>query len=193
MTMTVEEKRQILYAALLRYSPEAGSLRERALDRLVLVALLGSSLSQPMRVGEIQTLTRVEPRSQGLRTDVIQETLDRLLSRNKVDHVLLRTKHAYYLTDTGRNDTDKAAESAVQLFEPVLARMLQDTSALCDERDGEIVCRTFISECFARFGEQIAKAVTGVFTKNQLIDAADIQGAFQAATSSVSLSVVRRT
>ena len=60
---------------------------------------------------------------------------------------------------------------------------------MCDERDGEIVCRTFISECFARFGEQIAKAVTGVFTKNQLIDAADIQGAFQAATSSVSLSV----
>ena len=188
MSMTVEEKRQILYAALLRHSPEAGSLRERALDRLVLVALLESSHLQPMRVGEIHTLTRVEPKSPGLRTDVIQGTLDRLMSRNKVDHVLFRTKHAYYLTDTGREYTDEAAESAAQLFEPVLARMLQDTSALCDERDGAIVCRTFVSECFARFGQQIAKSVTGELTKGKLVDVVDVQGAFQAAISSVSLS-----
>ena len=189
MTMTVEEKRQILYAALLRYSPEAGSLRERALDRLVLIALLESSHSQPMRVGEIHALTRVKPRSPGLRTDVIQDTLDRLISHNKVEHALFRTKHAYYLTDTGRSDTDEAAETAAQLFEPVLARMLQDTSALCDERDGAIVCRTFVSECFARFGQQIAKAVTGELTTDELVNAVDIQGAFQAAISSVSLSV----
>ena len=132
----------------------------------------------------IQTLTRLDLRSSGLRTEVIQDTLDRLMSCNKVD----RARHAYYLTDTGRHDTDEATESAVQLFEPVLARMLQDTSALCDERDGVIVCRTFISECFARFGQQIAKAVTGELTKDQLVDAADIQGAFQAAISSVALS-----
>ena len=142
-----------------------------------------------MRVGEIQKLAHVEPMSPGLRTEVIQDTLDRLMSSNKVEHVLLKTKHAYYLTDTGRSDTDEAAESAVQLFEPVLSRMLQDTSALCNERDGAIVCRTFISECFARFGQQIAKAVTGEFTKKQLVDSADIQGAFQAAIRSVALSV----
>ena len=187
--MTVEEKRQILYAALLRYSPEAGSLRERSLDRLVLIALLESSPSQPLRVGEIQKLAHVEPMSPGLRTEVIQDTLDRLMNRNKVDHVLLKTKHAYYLADTGRSDIDEAAESAVHLFEPVLSRMLQDTSALCNERDGAIVCRSFISECFARFGQQIAKAVTGEFTKEQLLDSVDIQGAFQAAIRSVPLSV----
>ena len=189
MTMTIEERRQVLYAALLRYSPEAGSLRERVLDRLVLVALLEGSHSQPMRVGEIHKLTRVDPRSPGLRTDVIQDTLARLMSRKKVGHALFQTRHAYYLTDTGRKDTDEAAESAVQLFEPVLSRMLQDTSALCNERDGAIVCRTFISECFARFGQQIAKAVTGEFTKKQLVDSADIQGAFRAAIRSVALSV----
>ena len=188
MTMTIEERRQILYAALLRYSPEAGSLRERVLDRLVLVALLEGSHSQPMRVGEIHKLTRVDPRSPGLRTDVIQDTLERLMSRKKVGHALFRTRHAYYLTDTGRKDTDEAAESAVQLFEPVLTRMLQDTSALCNEHDGAHVCRTFVSECFARFGQQIAKSVTGELTKDKLVDAVDVQGAFQAAISSVSLS-----
>ena len=188
MTMTVEEKRQILYAALLRYAPEAGSLRERALDRLVLVALLESSHSQPIRVGKIRALTCVEPRSPGLRTDVIQDTLDRLISRNKVEHALFRTKHAYYLTDTGRKDIDEAADSAAHLFEPVLARMLQDTSVLCNKREGAIVCRTFVSECFARFGQQIAKSVTGELTKDKLVDAVDVQGTFQAAISSVSLS-----
>ena len=111
------------------------------------------------------------------------------MSRNQVAHALLSTRHAYYLTDTGRSDTDEATDSAVQLFEPVLARMLQDTSALCDERDGAIVCRTFVSECFARCGQQIAKAVTGELTTDELVNAANIQGAFQAAISSVSLSV----
>ena len=188
MTMTVEEKRQVLYAALLRYSPEAGSLRERILDRLVLVALLESSHSQPMKVGEIQTLTRLDSKSPGLRADVIQDTLDRLMSCNKVDHALLNTRHAYYLTATGRNDTDEAAESAAQIFEPVLARMLKDTSALCDQRDGATVCRTFVSECFARFGQQIAKSVTGELTRDKLVDTVDVQGAFQAAIVSVSLS-----
>ena len=110
------------------------------------------------------------------------------MSRNKVGHAQLRTRHAYYLTDTGQKDTDEAAESAVHLFEPVLARMLQDTSALCDKRHGAIVCRTFVSECFARFGQQIAKSVTGELTKDKLVDAVDVQGAFQAAISSVSLS-----
>ena len=188
MAMTIEEKRQILYAALLRYSPEAGSLRERVLDRIVLVALLGSSRSQPMRVTQIRPLTKVDLQSQGLRTEVIQSTLDRLIAGNKVARTSLNKKQTYYLTEGGRKATDEAADSASQLFEPVLSRMLQDTSLLCNEHDGAIVCRTFVSECLARFGQQIAKAVTGELTKDQLVDAADIDGAFQAAISSVSLS-----
>ena len=141
-----------------------------------------------MRIGTIQTLTRVMPGSPGLRTNVIQETLHRLANHNRVAHTRLKTKHAYYLTDTGRNDTDEATESAGQLFEPVLARMIQDTSALCDERDGEFVCRQFVSECFARFGQQIARAVTGEVTKDSLIEGIDVRGAFRAAISSLSLS-----
>ena len=188
MAMTIEEKRQVLYAALLRYSPEAGSLRERVLDRVVLVALLESSPSQPMKVGQIQTFTQVDPWSPGLRTEVIQDALNRLIGSKRVGQTLLKRKHSYYLTDIGRTDTDDAAESAGQLFEPVLARMLRDTSHLCDEEDGALVCRTFVSECFARFGQHIAKAVTGEFTKEQMVDAADIDGAFQAAINPVSLS-----
>ena len=187
--MTVEEKRQILYAALLNYSPEIGSLRERVLDRLVLVALLESSPSQPMKTGKIQASTRVDPNSPGLRPDVIQGTLARLVSRKQVERVdVSNKKHLYYLSPTGLTETDRAAETAAELFRPVLERMVQGTSGVCDQVTARIVCRTFISECFARFGQQIAKTITGELSKDQLISVADIQGAFRSAISSVSLA-----
>ena len=186
--MTVEEKRQVLYAAILRYSPEAGSLRERAIDRLVLVALVESSSLAALKIGQIQQLTRVAPGSPGLRMEIIKQALHRLMTRQEVAQTLLRTKNVYHLTDAGRDDIDKAAESARQLFQPVLARMLQNTSDLCEIGQGEIVCRRFVSECFARFGQQIAKAVTGTFNGNQLLAAVDVEAAFVAATDSMTLS-----
>ena len=121
--MTVEEKRQVLYAAMLRYSPEAGSLRERVLDRLVLVALMESSSLAPLKLGQIQLLTRVAPGSPGLRMEIIQQALQRLIRQQNVAQTLLKKKNVYYLTDAGLDDTDKEAESARKLFLPVLARM----------------------------------------------------------------------
>ena len=187
--MTVEEKRQVLYAAILRYSPEAGSLRDRALDRLVLAALVESSSLAPLKIGQIQQLTRVAPSSPGLRTEIVQEALHRLISRRQVAQTLLKKKKVYYLTDAGRDDTDKAVDSARQLFQPVLARMLQNTSEVCEKGQGEIVCRRFVSQCFAKFGQQIAKAVTGEFNGDQLLAAVDVEAAFAAATASMTLSI----
>ena len=188
MTMTTDEQRQILYAALLRYSPEAGSLRERALDRFVLVALLGSSRSEPITTHRIQELTVLAPNSLGLRADVIDETLARLVSDDKVDRVEASAGDCHFLTALGRQQTDEATESAAQLFRPVLTRMLKDTAGLFSPHDGETVCRTFISECFARFGHQIAKTVAGDLASDGSFGGADIKGAFQAAVQTVSLS-----
>ena len=168
MVMTNEERHQIVYAALLRYSPEAGSLRERILDHIVLVSLLDSSHSKPLRVRVIRRIMQGNPGVPRLRTDVIHKTLERLTNCNKVEHKRSKRRFVYYLTETGRRDTDAVTESAVRLFKPVLNRMLQDTSTLCNERDGQIVCRKFISECFSRFGQQIAKAVTGELKTDQL-------------------------
>lgn len=130
MTLTIEEKRKSIYAALLRYAPEAESLRDRVLDRIILVALLGCSESEPLRIGSIQKNIRFGSGSQGLRTDVIQQTLDRLITQGKVEHVLHRTKHSYFLTDTGFAEVEEAANFASALFEPVIASMLSDTSSL---------------------------------------------------------------
>ena len=121
--------------------------------------------------------------------EIIQQALQRLISRQNVAKTLLKKKNVYYLTDAGRDDTDKVAESARQLFQPVLARMLQNTSEFCDKRQGEIVCRRFVSECFARFGQQIAKTVTGEFSGDQLLAAVDVEAAFEDATDSMNLSI----
>ena len=188
MTLTVDANRQILYAALLQHAPEADSLRDRALDRLILLALLGSSSGSPMTVGAIRNAIRVAPQSAGLRQEVITGTLKRLRGRNAVEYTLSNNRPAYYLTELGRRHIDEATDSAVQLFRPVLASLLRDTDHLCDARDATTVFRTFISECFARFGQQIARDITGELTKDQLVKAADIDGAFRAATKSITLS-----
>ena len=186
--MTTDEQRQILYAALLRYSPETGSLRDRALDRFVLVALLGSSESEPMTTSQVQSITVLAPKSPGLRTDVIEETLDRLVNSRRVATTPGSPGTSYYLTNLGKQHTDEATESAAELFRPVLKRMLQHTDALFSAKDGETVCRTFISECFARFGHQIAKAVAGDLREDGTFGGADVNGAFEAAIQKVSLS-----
>ena len=186
--MTTDEQRQILYAALLRYSPEAGSLRDRALDRFVLVALLGSSESEPMPISQVQEVTVLTPKSPGLRTDVIEETLGRLVASNRAARIAGSGENSYFLTDLGKQHTDEATESAAQLFRPVLERMLQHTDGLFSAKDGETVCRTFISECFARFGHQIAKAVAGDLHEDGTFGGADVNGAFEAAIRTVSLS-----
>ena len=66
--------------------------------------------------------------------------------------------------------------------------MLRDTAGLFSAKDGEAVCRTFISQCFARFGHQIAKTVTGDLHDDGSFGRADINGAFNAAIQTVSLS-----
>lgn len=179
--MDVETKRQILYTVLLRITPETGPLRERVLDRLVLLALIESSQTDPMPLSKIQQLTSLAPQSSGLRTGLIQEALLRLKKKNMVHHVIHGADKSYFLTNYGRDDIDQEARSAEQLFKPVLERMLRDTSGLFDEQVGEIVCRNFVSECFARFGQQIAKVITGEITKDTLVDASDVEGAFVAA------------
>lgn len=191
--MTIDAKRQSLYAALLRFAPEAGSLRDRVLDRLVLAALIGSSEEQPQRVGAIRDNIRFGSDSPGLRTDLIQDALTRLISIGQVAETELRTRHAYYLTRNGNSGIEKAVDSSASLFEPVLINMLADTSSICTEEIGRSICRRFISECFARFGQQIARVTTGDLRGDELLGAIDAKDAFQSSIEDFALSAAAST
>ena len=54
-----EERQKSLYAAILRYSPDAQSLREKALEHLVLISLQGSSQNAPLKTGGAAALIRI--------------------------------------------------------------------------------------------------------------------------------------
>lgn len=188
MTLNLEDQRQILYATLLQYAPEIGSLRERVLDRLVLVALLGTSSTSPLTTTAIRNRTRVAPSSPGLRIQLIQSTLNRLRSRGLVEYTHGKGKPTYYIGELGRRETKEAAAPVAELFTRVLDSMLRDTEHLCNRRDARTICRTFLAECFARFGERIAREITGKLSDVQLLASSDIDGAFHAATNGFDLS-----
>lgn len=182
------EKRQVIYASLMRYAPEATSLRERLLDRLVLAALIGSSQHHPFRIGDIRANILFAPSVSRIRTEVIQESLQRLLKAGMVQPTELKSRHAYYLTGAAATEIEQLVSSGEDLFAPVLSRMLENTAYLFPYEVGSSVCRAFLCECFARFGADIARTVTGELAAAELIQLADVEMAFEAATSAKDLS-----
>ena len=167
--LSIEEKRQVLYSSLLRYTAEVVPLRERALDRVVLGALIGSTEEEPYRVGKIQENLHFGSNAPEIRNDAIQGTLRRLETLDKVRHTLLRKNHAYYLAPQAEEDVREVIGSAEPLFNTVLGKILRDTDHLFNYETGAAVCRKFFFECFARFGQIIAKNVTGNISHETLM------------------------
>ena len=185
----LSQKRQLIYASLLRYAPEAAPLRERVFDRLVIAALLGSEENKPYRVGTIQSnIVFGANVPQNLRVERIQESLERLQDNGKVDGTMIRQRHAYYLTAKGKEELKEVIASAGDLLLPVLKKLLANTDHALPYETGSRVCRTFIFECFARFGAQMAKTVTGQLESSDLLRNADAAAAFDAAVTGVNLS-----
>ncbi|MCH7228589.1 hypothetical protein [Haloferula sp. A504] len=186
--LTVESRRQGIFAALLRYAPETGSLRDRVLDQLILIALYGTSEDEPLRIGGIQANLRVDDNSGVLRTEIIQDVLARLQTQNKVCQTELKKRHAYYLSANGQEVVGLAATTAAELFAPVLKSMLANVSSTCDPNTAESVCRAFVSRAFASAGQQIARLVTGEISSAELIEQIDARRIFASVASNYKLS-----
>jgi hypothetical protein len=188
----LDEKRQILYASLLRYSSETLPLRERALNRVVLAALLGSSASDPFRLGRIQQNISFGSSPSTLRTEVVQETLDRLLAAEVVNHTLLKERHSYYLTPRGEAELGQATGSAQSLFTAAEQILFRDTTGFLPPDTASHVFRRFVFECFGRFGRLIGKNVTGDLTREELHRAVDHDAAFTTAVQGIDLTSEQR-
>jgi len=184
----LESKRQSLFASLLKYSPEAGSLRERALERLVLVGLLGSTHENPYRVGEIQHNLKLGPHCPEIRPAVIYQALQALMAAERVHQTQLRSKNVYYLAPVTETELAAQVEASSALFISILRRMLQNTDHMVPFGDAAAICRTFICQCFARFGLQLAKTVIGDSSLDDLIRPEELREAFAVATQGKQLS-----
>ena len=82
---TIEEKRQVVYSSLYRFSTETIPLRQRAIYRVVLAALLGSNANAAYRIGRIQENLSLGSENVGIRSEVIQEALDHLVKKGKLN------------------------------------------------------------------------------------------------------------
>jgi len=181
MSLDSESQRQILYACLLRYAPETSPLRERALDRLVLGALLGSDPEHPSRMGRIQKNLMLGTRALTFRLDQIQQVLGRLIADGRVAEVEYGRRHAYHLTPRASEELRRAIDYSESLFERVLRDLLKDTEHHMPYELGAAVCRTFICECLARFGAHLARMVVGDLDPDEFARIADVGAALDAA------------
>ncbi|MFZ2491414.1 MAG: hypothetical protein WA208_08005 [Thermoanaerobaculia bacterium] len=178
--LTDDEKRQILYAVLLRHFPETQPLRERAVDCLVLGALFGTTADSALKLGDIQRNLRVGDTTTSLRLETIKPAVDRLVADGKVRVATRRFKKVYFLGDETQQLLATEFQSSRQMFSGVVARMCTGVDVKRRD-DAERLCRRFMSECFAKFGRQVAKTVTGDITAEELMARIDPSVAFTAA------------
>jgi hypothetical protein len=176
-----DHRRQALFAALLKFSPEALPLRERILDRVVLNGLLGSSLSQPFTIDRIQQKLLFGYEAPIIPREDLEETLARLSTLNKIERNILSHPSTYYIRQNANSDLDQAYESGQRMLENVISRMIKDTSHLITPETAKFVFQTFIFECFSRFGRKIARGIVGQVRSEELLSLSDLTEAFDVA------------
>jgi len=154
----------------------------------VLSGLLGSTQENRYRLDLIQKNLRKGAGIPELLPEVIRDTLNRLSVLGKVKRVDEKSSKSYFLTDKGGAELDRALEQAIDLFDPVLRRMLRDTEHQVPSETGKSICRAFILECFSRFGQQIARLVLGDYDADDLLRMLDVDGVFDSVAGNRKLS-----
>lgn len=192
-SLTLEDRRRSIHACLLRYSPEAGLLRDRAMDRLVLSGLLGSSEADPFRMGAIQGNLQTEPRAAHIRQELIQDALNRLMAAGKVRETAKRGRRAYYLSPETATEIASMIAGASNLIQEVSARTFADIAFAAGMPKLESVFRRFVAAYFAAFGEQIARVVTGRSDGAEGIHPADVSAALSFALDGMKIDPDTRT
>jgi hypothetical protein len=188
------EKRQVVYASLLRYSTEATSLRDRVLDKLVVGALIGSSDTSPFLYGKIKENL---PQVHGdcvIRDDAVHAALRRLQDFKKIDIreqklglLGLKRRHGYFLTDQGREFVSTTVTSSSQVFDAALEEILVHFTG-CSRELAAKLCRAVLLKCFARFGRVLAKNVTNATGEDAAIEKKDLKQIFGEVAAETSIS-----
>lgn len=190
--MDTETNRKIIYASLLRYAPESIPLRDRGLSRILLSALIGTTEDKPLRVSQIQSALSFGNHLPSIRPEVIKESLQKLIETGRVKSKEIKKKNYFYLDPDNNDDLFKAFSDANDLFEPVLAHMLQNTEHHLDNGIARKICQSFICHCFARFGSQIAQTVINRLPLDQFMRSSDISAAFEESIVGTNLSTAAR-
>jgi hypothetical protein len=187
----LERKRKALYACAMRYSTELLPLRHRVIDSAVLCALLDSNEKNPLKVGQIQSIINFGSNAPALRPEIIQESLSRLVKKEKIGEIEVRRKQAYFI----REEAAKALNSNTQTIEALLTSVIQRHLQNYDGPQDQafVICQTFLSECFAVLGSRIAQCVAKGIPFDDDVSPDAINNIFEGVVSSKSLSKEQKT
>ncbi len=190
--MNVEEKRKLLFSFLLEHTAEAAPLRERVLDRLILVSLSDTDGSSSLQISEVQDRIKFGTVSEDvLRHDIIRS---RLLALTELEYVV-KIKHkkfsTYYISDKGKRELDAVSRSVSELFNPILDDILHKIDTDINQDIAADAFRIFVSECFSRYGQSIARSVTGDITYAELSKGKNFSDIFYSAIQSFSLPAIQ--
>lgn len=189
--LSIDIKRQVVYASLLRFAGEAQHLRARAIDQLVLAALAEIDSTHPLKTGELQKAVSIGAAQ--IRIETIQESLKRLKDAGCIDETTVRFKRAYSLTARGQETVIGATRTSRELLDSVTARIMRGLPADLPLSTAIPIFRRFLAECFARLGLEIAKTVTGRIGRDDLLRMPQIIEAFQHGCRGQTLSAEART
>lgn len=161
MPISVEEKQKSLYTALIRYSSDARSLRERSLDHLVLIALQNTCENGALRSGAIRKIIGRGIGAEGIRVEVVQVTLGRLIKAGLVKEVKIKHRPNFYITSVGSGQIKDMAKTSDSLMNPCIDRMIDNYEFNGNLEDVRHLCKRFIINSFVDYGQMMARCVTG--------------------------------
>lgn len=178
MKISVEEKQKCLYAALIRYSSDAQTLRERAVDHLVLIALQDTNEEKAMSSGDLRRSIGRGLGTEGLRVEVVQESLIRFIELDFVEEIKIRHKNKYFVTKKGEKELLGLSKHSDKIIIPCINRMLEGYEYNGNSDDIKQICTRFIIYSFVDYGHTMAKCVTGEINNKNISQLINVQATF---------------
>lgn len=188
MAVSIEEKQKSLYAALIRYSSDTQSLRERSIDHLVLIGLQDTSSSSAVRAGDLRVTIGRGVGTDGIRIEYVQESLERLMLKGYVLKIELHHKPCYYVSENGKCELSGLLEESQKIIMPCIDRMLNDFDSLVDRDLLVGVGKRFIINSFVEYGHSLAQCIIGGAQHTDISRAINAEKIFSKSVNGIKLN-----
>src|SRR5579859_1456373 len=171
--------RAVLAGARIRLAPESQPLREAAIDRMVMQALLYDGSTLPRTVRELQdrgalTLTGAP---EAVRRADLQASLDRLVTQERVVATGDGAFKRYALTADTAAEVSAAHVQADQRMERVLQKLFRSSGHIRKHKAAFVDC---ICAVFGRLGERYVRLLKGDLNQDAIALSATVSKAIEA-------------
>lgn len=191
MKLSNNEKQKTLYAALLRFSSDGRSLREKTIEHLIIIALEGTTIGNGdgVTTGDLRRKIGSGLGTEGIKVSLIQEALDRMESNGLIERGRVRHKSSAKLTPKGAKALEELSDKSEKLISKPINMLLKDYSAEFDLQKAEVIVKKFIVNCFVDYGHNIALNILGKVNDTDFSSTIDFDRIFAKSISSTRLSI----